>query len=248
MKSIASRSTLPHISPKIAAFVTGILHYASPHHAIKRPYSEDWRCELSHDARADIRSGFRAALLGYHRCLGAHSDGCPPDTTCIHGHFVAHTLAERYPDALLITWVRDPVERVASSYYHRLRSPDWRHPVSIELHAKKLTLVQYAGLELVRNETTRFFGEMRPENFAFIGLVEDFDASIDRFFAQFKLPRLPVPRENTNPERRTRFYELRDDERRQILDLNQNDWDLYQACVKANRSKQCLAEQGVYTA
>ena len=172
----------------------------------------------------------------------------PPDTTCIHGHFVAHTLAERYPDAPLITWVRDPVERVASSYYHRLRSPDWRHPVSIELHAKKLTLVQYAGLELVRNETTRFFGKMRPENFAFIGLVEDFDASIDRFFAQFKLPRLPVPRENTNPERRTRFYELRDDERRQILDLNQNDWDLYQACVKANRSKQCLAEQGVYTA
>ena len=166
----------------------------------------------------------------------------PPDASCIHGHFVAHTLAERYPGAPLITWVRDPVERVVSSYYHRLRSPDWRHPVSIELHERKLTLLQYAELDLVRNEMARFFGNLRPADFDFIGLVEDFDASIARFFQQFELPRVPIPRENTNPERRTAFYGLCDDERKLILDLNQNDWNLYQACVKADRSKQSLAE------
>ena len=166
----------------------------------------------------------------------------PPDASCTHGHFVAHTLAERYPGAPLITWVRDPVERVVSSYYHRLRSPDWRHPVSIELHERKLTLLQYAELDLVRNEMARFFGNLRPADFDFIGLVEDFDASIARFFQQFELPRVPIPRENTNPERRTAFYGLCDDERKLILDLNQNDWNLYQACVKADRSKQSLAE------
>ena len=88
----------------------------------------------------------------------------------------------------------------------------------------------------------RFFGNLRPADFDFIGLVEDFDASIARFFQQFELPRVPIPRENTNPERRTAFYGLCDDERKLILDLNQNDWNLYQACVKADRSKQSLAE------
>jgi hypothetical protein len=179
---------------------------------------------------------------------GRHQADIPPDTTCIHGHFAAHILAERYPDAPLITWVRDPVERVVSSYYHRLRTPDWRHPVSIELHAKKLTLLQYAELKLVRNEMARFFGNMRPADFTFIGLVDDFDASVDRFYEKFQLPRLPVPHENINPERRTRFYELRDDELRQLLDLNQDDLNLYQACVKVNGSMPRTAAQGVATA
>ena len=202
--------------------------------------------------RATLAQLFGAGFVLYYWNItdawGRLQTDIPPDTTCIHGHFAAHILAERFPDAPLITWVRDPVERVVSSYYHRLRNPDWQHPVSIELHAKKLTLVQYAGLELVRNEMTRFFGNMRPADFAFIGLVEDFDTSVDRFFEKFKLPRLPVPRENINPERRTKFYELRDDERRQLLDLNQDDWNLYQACVKANGSMPCLAAQGVVTA
>jgi len=67
-------------------------------------------------------------------------------------------LTDLFPHAELITWVRDPVERVISSYHHRLRDPDPQHPVCHELHDRKLSLTQYASLPLVRNEMTRYFG------------------------------------------------------------------------------------------
>lgn len=161
----------------------------------------------------------------------------PPGATCVHGHFVASTLAEKYPDASLVVWVRDPVERVISSYHHRLRAPDWRHPVCVELHEKKLSLAQYARLDLVQNEMTRFLGRCRPEDFAFIGLVEEIDSSMARFFAQFDLPPAPIPRENTNPERRTDRYAVDDAIRQQILECNQHDAALYANCVELVRDR-----------
>lgn len=154
----------------------------------------------------------------------------PVNVTCIHGHFVASALAERFPQAQLITWVRDPVERVVSSYFHRLRDPDWRHPVCVELHRMKLSVERYAEIELVRNEMSRFLGTKRPDDFAFIGLVEEIDASMARFFEQFELPRLELPRENVNPERRTDRYELSESSRRRILELNAEDAAIYETC------------------
>ncbi len=154
----------------------------------------------------------------------------PANATCVHGHFVAQVVADRYPGAPLITWVRDPVERVVSSYHHRLRNPDWRHPVCVELHRMKLSVEQYAEIELVRNEMARFMGTKRPEDFAFIGLVEEIDASMGRFFEQFGLPRVDVPRENVNPERRAWRYELSESTRRRILELNARDAAIYEAC------------------
>lgn len=155
----------------------------------------------------------------------------PPDTTCIHGHFAADVHAHRFPEAQLITWVRNPVERVASSYFHRLRDPDWRHPVSRELHEKKLSIVEYARLELVRDEMARYFGTKKPGDFAFIGLVEDIDASMAQFFECFDLPPVPIPRENINPLRRKCLYELSETERREILELNQKDMEIYRTCI-----------------
>ena len=170
----------------------------------------------------------------YWQITDAWGNVCPeiPDgATCVHGHFEAHLLADRYPEATLITWVRDPVERVASSYYFRLREPDWQHPVCVELHQKKLSLPEYAALEWVRDEMTRFLGRKLPEDFAFVGIVEQFDASMERFFRQFGVAPVVVPRENTNPERQAPVYEISAVDRARILELNQADWALYQSCL-----------------
>ncbi|MBS0663268.1 MAG: sulfotransferase family 2 domain-containing protein [Verrucomicrobia bacterium] len=154
----------------------------------------------------------------------------PANATCVHGHFVADELAAQFPQAPLITWVRDPVERVVSSYFHRLRDPDWRHPVCVELHRQKLSVEKYAELDLVRNEMARFMGTKRPQDFAFIGLVEEIDVSMGRFFEQFDLPRVDVPRENVNPERRTNRYDLTESARARILELNAEDAAIYETC------------------
>ena len=159
----------------------------------------------------------------------------PPDATCVHGHYQTDQLTRLFPHAELITWVRDPVERVISSYHHRLRDPDPKHPVCHELHEKKLSLTEYAALPLVRNEMTRYFGSKKPEDFHFIGIVEEFERSL-RLMAQ--LLGIPAPtsrRDNVNPEKLSGCYQPDPAVRRAILAVNEQDADLYADCVRLNR-------------
>jgi hypothetical protein len=58
----------------------------------------------------------------------------PTGTDCIQGHFLADTFRDLLPTARLITWVRDPVERVVSNYHHCRRSPDLRDSCCRALH------------------------------------------------------------------------------------------------------------------
>ncbi len=147
----------------------------------------------------------------------------PGHVRCIHGHFHPQALLPEFPRARLVTWVRDPVERVISSYYHRLRSPDWLHPVDRELHARKLSLVEFAALDLMRNEMTRFFGDKKPEDFAFIGRTEQFDSSLDEFLRLFGFSHVSSRRENCNPGRTAERYPVDDATRGEIAALNERD-------------------------
>lgn len=153
---------------------------------------------------------------------------------CIHGHFPTDELLPKFPAAKLVTWVRDPVERVISSYHHRLRDPDWAHPVTRELHEKKLSLVDFARIEMMRNEMTRYIGTRQLKEFAFIGVTENFDASLAQFLRMFGFDRVPIPRENCNPLRTTERYEVDRRTRDAIAALNEQDMALYQqVCVAA---------------
>jgi hypothetical protein len=154
----------------------------------------------------------------------------PAEATCVHGHYQTDKLAGLFPHARLITWVRDPVERVVSSYHHRLRDPDPRHPVCTELHEKRLSLLEYAALPLVRNEMSHFFGTKQVADFHFIGVVEDFDRSFARLTQLLGLPGGPAPRDNVNPDKKTSRYALEPKIREKILELNERDAALYEAC------------------
>jgi hypothetical protein len=164
-------------------------------------------------------------------------DQVPESATCVHGHYHTDALTGRFPGAPLITWVRDPVDRVVSSYFHRLRDPDWRHPVCVELHEKQLSLVQYAALPLVRNEMTRFFGSKKPEHFAFIGIVEDFERSLVMMKQVLGVADIPSRRDNVNPAKPAGGYVLGAQIRQEIAQHNAEDVSLYTKCVGLWRQK-----------
>ncbi|MFC7703241.1 sulfotransferase family 2 domain-containing protein [Plastorhodobacter daqingensis] len=105
------------------------------------------------------------------------------------GHFFASemdVLLKRYPDARLFTFVRDPIERVVSSYRYS-RTPD--HPQWEKM------LLDYPDIEtfidrspIARNETAFFMLGVRTgnaqevasaalERFNFIGCLEKYPAS-----------------------------------------------------------------------
>ena len=162
----------------------------------------------------------------------------PGHVRCIHGHFHPEALLPEFPRAQLVTWVRDPVERVISSYYHRLRSPDWLHPVDRELHARKLSLVEFAALDLMRNEMTRYFGAKQPGDFAFIGQTERFESSLDEFLRRFGFGRIRARRENCNPGRMAERYPVDDRTRQEIAALNEQDIRLHGKILEGHRLDQ----------
>ena len=160
---------------------------------------------------------------------------------CIHGHFVPDRFLLQFPEAALITWVRDPVERIASAYAHVLRSPDWRHPVHRAVHERKLSLLQFAGLDAMRNEMAHYLAGRPAAEFVFIGITERFDESLQRFFRRFGI--LPVgagPRENCNPNRTGDRYVTDPEVRRKLAALNARDMDLYADCLHVFAERRSL--------
>lgn len=162
----------------------------------------------------------------------------PAHVRCIHGHYSPEVLLPEFPNARLITWVRDPVERVVSSYFHRLREPDWQHPVTRELHEKKLSLVEFAALKLMRNEMARYIGGRQVEDFSFIGRVEAFDESLAWFLREFGFNRTAIPRENCNPERLTSRYAIDAATRIRIAALNERDYEIYRVVTRMAEKEQ----------
>jgi hypothetical protein len=159
----------------------------------------------------------------------SHPGFIPPHAQCVHGHFLADALDGLVAEPTYITWMRHPVERVVSNYYHFLRSPDERDTCCRALHEQHLTLRQFAELDWMRNEATRYLATKTLADFAFIGVAERFAESLEicAEYLGWSQP-LAIPRENANPHRQTAAYELTPRDFNYILALNATDLAAYE--------------------
>jgi hypothetical protein len=173
--------------------------------------------------------GQEHVLLNYNENLPVTAASIPPGTRCIHGHFPATHYDRVLPRLDLITWLRHPVERVLSNYFQFLRHPDPANPCSEELARRKLSVEDFAELDLMRNEATRYMSGKPLRQFGFVGIVERFEESLRAFGAAFGVP-VPAapPRENVGPDRSSGCYRLSDRAFSRILDLNQADLAAYE--------------------
>lgn len=133
----------------------------------------------------------------------------PAGVSFIHGHFLADAFDDLFPDRLLLTWVRHPVERVLSQYNHFLRSPDMRDNCCRELYDKGLSLHEFADLEWMRNTACRYLANKPVEDFEFVGIAERFQESMEVFCERFGFRSVArFPRENVNPARGPQGYRI----------------------------------------
>ncbi len=158
----------------------------------------------------------------------ARPDLVPPGTNFIHGHFLADSFDDLFPDRRLVTWVRHPVERLVSNYHHFLRSPDMRDDCCRALYERKLSLRQFADLDWMRNETGRYLANKPVKDFEFVGVTERFDESVRHFCRIFGFRNAPrIPRENLNPDRLTERYDISPEDFAYILERNSADLAWY---------------------
>jgi Sulfotransferase family len=162
----------------------------------------------------------------------ARPDLLPRGIQCIHGHFLGDAFDDLAPQPRRVTWLRHPVERVVSNYYHFIRSPDLRDACCRELLEKDLSLEEFAELDWMRNEATRYLADKPVEAFEFIGILERFGDSLRVFGETFgvPVPREP-PRVNVNPARTGETYPLSPRTYEHILGLNLRDLVTYDLAV-----------------
>jgi hypothetical protein len=158
----------------------------------------------------------------------ARPDLVPAGTKMIHGHFLADSFDGLFPDRQLLTWVRHPVERLVSNYYHFLRAPDMRDDCCRALHERRMNLREFADLDWMQNLATRYLAGKPVTDFYFAGITEHFGESIRHFTGLLGFRDvMMLPRENTNPDRRTEQYALSPEDRDYIARRNAADLAWY---------------------
>jgi hypothetical protein len=151
-------------------------------------------------------------------------------TTVIHGHFFLSKY-RHIPGLQRAMWFRNPVQRLLSHYYYWLRAPDMDHPNCIKLHERGLSVVKFAELPELRNVFARFLDGEPLKELNWVGLVEDYQASVDLFYAMYAVGRDPrelSKHENKNAARGDEAtYSLDKIEIEAIEKLNAKDMELY---------------------
>jgi SAM-dependent methyltransferase len=151
----------------------------------------------------------------------------PAQTRYLHGHFPAGQFRERYERAMLVTWLRDPAERVAAEYDRLKREPDPQSELS-QLIANGATLLDFAEHPFARNAQVRYVDSVPLQEFTFLGISENFLRDLARFCTATEIV-LPSPR------KRLPRISLSDEAREHLLTLNREDAELYQRASERTR-------------
>jgi len=104
----------------------------------------------------------------------------------LSGHFQLQKYAGVMPDARFVSWIRQPVARIWSSYRHYFTHKGFEG-----------SFQEFYSRYRFRDEQSRFLGNA-PDRLDFIGITERFGESLRRFNRQFEVE-FEQHRSNTTP-------------------------------------------------
>jgi len=160
-----------------------------------------------------------------------HEVELDPRIRCLHGHFQADAYDHLLPDAVKVTWLRDPIERVVSGYYQFLRHPDTAGDSDFnrEFFESGMNLMEFARHENIRASLFWYLNAVPLEDFFFVGLTEAYDDSMRLFCHLLGVPAPASSRTiNTNPDKAvTQRYQLSPAHRSELEGLYAGEIELY---------------------
>lgn len=164
----------------------------------------------------------------------------PKDVKVIHGHFVFDVLRKFFAlkdDVKVVTWLRDPVERVVSNFYYL--EGQMREVMEIGVNRRNLratmqrSLLEYARSPLSRNVMSAYLAGIPLEELFFIGLTDRFEDDLLELSRKLQWAKTPnVPKDNAAPKKRP---ELPIEVYAEIAELNSDDMALYARALELRK-------------
>ncbi len=149
----------------------------------------------------------------------------------ITGHYPATRYREIFPNAPIVTFLRDPVERVISEYYHFRKDPGYNKSLKQHYRHKKNQNIQSRSLD-----------GLTLSDIDFVGFTECYEASLKFFNTQFNT-QLSSQEINKGNYRDKNTLGVSAREMQEIAGLNQLDVELY-ARAKEQFSDTCEGGTG----
>ena len=103
----------------------------------------------------------------------------------LHGHYTIGTVRNAIsdPSRQVITWLRDPVDRLISHYsFIKERPTKWAF--DSEIKSGELSLVAFARKRRIRNMAARYLSGVPLEDLAFVGVTERFELGLAMLFGE----------------------------------------------------------------
>ena len=165
----------------------------------------------------------------------------PKEIEVVHGHMYYALLLEKFniaKEVPIITWLRDPVERVISNYKYlskRLAEELDEETKGLNILSKmQRNLMEYAHDEINRNRMSKFLSGLNLEDLFFIGLTEHYTEDLTHLAQLLGWKKYEEHRYNVTG-RSTGVVSEKDKEA--ITQLNSQDVELYQKAIQLREQR-----------
>ena len=175
--------------------------------------------------------------------MRARRDELIRDYDVIHGHFIADKYAGLFPNGRFAGFFRAPYQQAVSNYRFLLRHKGAGHPGVDEFHRVKPSLIEF--IAAVPNVQATYLGQVALDDFAMVGLTEQYERSVALFGAVFAREMPPeTERSTVNPERTEgETYDISPEVRQAVDRHRPADVELYRRAVE--RFERLAARYGV---
>lgn len=160
---------------------------------------------------------------------------------CIHGHFLPYKYSTllNHTDSIFITWVREPLERLASHFYFwkRVYDPDTAADLQKKVVEEDWTFEKFCFSDEMQNIYTQFLWKFPVQKFNFIGVVEFFDEDIKYFSKKYLDKDIDtIPNTNINEDKKDNYF----DDEQMIRSLKQHhakDYTIYEYALEQRQKR-----------
>lgn len=145
---------------------------------------------------------------------------------CIMGHILPIKYKKLHDNNWkFITWLREPSQMIHSLYNYVVKKSD-RSYLNNFILENNLSIEEFSLHPVCRNAYQRFFYNFPPDNYFFIGIVENYEDDLKLLSNKLNLD-LKMYHENKNPNKQKSYYNIDNKLLNKMKEYHKEDYNLY---------------------